>query len=795
MSFFESFRNATSAAALAKTAAALALTGAAALVALSSTHAATAQAPAQAGIRRFVPPPRFTSQPAPRGPRLFQLAQGATCSNPPETVAGNTIKLDLHLAYVNAVLNNPSIPGNPTESLRLRSYSGCLTSPQIDAEPGDSLRITLYNDLPTNDPTCGQTPAPNLAQPAACFNTTNLHTHGLHVDPGNNSDNVLLSISPGTSFKYKIDIPKDHPAGTFWYHAHMHGSTAVHVASADAGVLVIHGHRKYPSPLADIDTILHEKPGISGLPKNFTDTTFVLQQIPYACFTDATYQNLITTQGLFNATNANNTPPPTPAPGQSPIPYPPAAPWSCVRQPKVYPSMTAGVVENFGLQMFSSTIWDTNGRFTSINGQVQPTIEVPAGAIQRWRFVHAGIHDTINLQIVKAASAAAAGTVPRLYADLAGKSRQAQAPIVAADCPTQPTPQNPRPLIPQLEIAVDGLTRTKIHTIDPLGVQPLAIATSPPIYPSNYLQPGYRSDVLVAFPADGWYCLIDQTAPPSERVNPATLAGGGNGPSVAQLLAVVHVVGGKPITKADIKRYITSTIAGANHDLPSSIRTALVKHDDISSWAAMAPYRFGLPKPPPHPEPYAHFQISNSVGFSVNGQSYDPTTVSPVLIRKVGTTDDWEVEVSPQPTVAPSPAGSPGQFPLDLGEPHIFHIHINPFEIVDVKRRYYDSNGKLTAVKSIYDANGNCIPSIVSGDTQHLADQYCGLWHVFRDTLFIENSFEVTLRTQYVRYTGEFVLHCHILDHEDAGMMANVQIVQDPNHPPKPAKPGMVMRH
>jgi hypothetical protein len=31
----------------------------------------------------------------------------------------------------------------------------------------------------------------------------------------------------------------------------------------------------------------------------------------------------------------------------------------------------------------------------------------------------------------------------------------------------------------------------------------------------------------------------------------------------------------------------------------------------------------------------------------------------------------------------------------------------------------------------------------------------------------------------YDRYIGEFVMHCHILDHEDSGMMANVLIVPD----------------
>lgn len=37
--------------------------------------------------------------------------------------------------------------------------------------------------------------------------------------------------------------------------------------------------------------------------------------------------------------------------------------------------------------------------------------------------------------------------------------------------------------------------------------------------------------------------------------------------------------------------------------------------------------------------------------------------------------------------------------------------------------------------------------------------------------------YTIVVRTRYQRYIGEFVLHCHILDHEDQGMMQNVSIV------------------
>ena len=55
----------------------------------------------------------------------------------------------------------------------------------------------------------------------------------------------------------------------------------------------------------------------------------------------------------------------------------------------------------------------------------------------------------------------------------------------------------------------------------------------------------------------------------------------------------------------------------------------------------------------------------------------------------------------------------------------------------------------------------------------------------WKDTLFIKNvasgggpsgEYTVVVRTRYERYIGDFVLHCHILDHEDQGMMQNIRI-------------------
>lgn len=37
----------------------------------------------------------------------------------------------------------------------------------------------------------------------------------------------------------------------------------------------------------------------------------------------------------------------------------------------------------------------------------------------------------------------------------------------------------------------------------------------------------------------------------------------------------------------------------------------------------------------------------------------------------------------------------------------------------------------------------------------------------------------MTWRTRFTDFTGKFVMHCHVLFHEDKGMMAAVQVVPD----------------
>ncbi|TNE58860.1 MAG: copper oxidase [Sphingomonadales bacterium] len=140
-----------------------------------------------------------------------------------------------------------------------RSYNGRFIGPTLRLKPGDVLNMTVRNMLPPNPDVM---PADHN-QPHH-FNTTNIHTHGLHVDPKGISDNVLRRMTPGGEYQVRVEIPADHPPGTFWYHPHVHGSTAIQVASGMAGGLIIEGG------LDDVQEIAAAK-----------EHVMLLQQIPY----------------------------------------------------------------------------------------------------------------------------------------------------------------------------------------------------------------------------------------------------------------------------------------------------------------------------------------------------------------------------------------------------------------------------------------------------------------------------------------------------------------------------------
>jgi L-ascorbate oxidase len=579
----------------------------------------------------------------------------------PQPLDTHEAVLDLRIAYTESKIWDPK--HRRFDTVKLRSYQSPGTNPKVPfvaptivTAPGETVRVRLDNSLPQEDCTPVGINVPH------CFNSTNLHSHGLWVSPTGNSDNVLLTLRPGVKFEYEYNLPADHPAGTFWYHPHLHGSTALQVSSGMAGALIVRGNR-LPSAdrNGDLDTLLRDQGGTAH-----QERLLLFQQVAYAC-RDKQNKNKI-------RVNADGS-------------------WACDSA-----RGEVGEIEGYDQFGFTSTptgsksVWEVSGRYTSINGEVLPNFhELEAGRIERWRLVHAGVRNTINLQL-RAVRAGAAG--------IDGLAGTALDGWVTQNCTG--------PLLPQFEVAADGLTHGQ------------AIEKSEIV-----LQPGYRSDALVVFPQAGQYCVIDGAAPASASIT--------NAAEDRQLLGLVNVAATAVPPIADIRAYLTEQlIASAKSLMPAEVRakvvadlgdrlrlTAFVPHKDIATGDLTGKQEL-------------EFSIKGE-DYMVDGKTYDPNSARDLIL---GNIEEWRLT---------STVGS-----------HPFHIHVNPFQV----DRILDKSGKDVSV------TGD------PGDSQYANTK--GTW---KDTLFVKNGYQVFVRTRYERYIGEYVLHCHILDHEDMGMMQNVRML------------------
>src|SRR5829696_95696 len=156
---------------------------------------------------------------------------GATLVEPPVLRSA-----DGHLDVALEAQFGPAMIGG--RAITTYTYNGHAPGPTLRLHPGETLGVTLTNQLD---------------QP------TNLHTHGLHVSPAGNSDNVFVHVMPGETFSYEYAIPDDGASGLYipglyWYHPHMHGYSSDQVSGGMAGALIVEG-------------ALDELPGIRDVPE------------------------------------------------------------------------------------------------------------------------------------------------------------------------------------------------------------------------------------------------------------------------------------------------------------------------------------------------------------------------------------------------------------------------------------------------------------------------------------------------------------------------------------------------
>jgi len=111
--------------------------------------------------------------------------------------------------------------------------------------------------------------------------------------------------------------------------------------------------------------------------------------------------------------------------------------------------------------------------------------------------------------------------------------------------------------------------------------------------------------------------------------------------------------------------------------------------------------------------------------FQINDQLYDEHVVPADDRVKLDTAEEWTLQVPDH-----DHGGTEG---------HPFHIHVDHFEVISV--------------------GGSQLPP--------------GTIH---DTIWVPKNTSVVIRLKFLGFKGKSVYHCHILPHEDTGMMQNFLI-------------------
>jgi suppressor of ftsI len=106
--------------------------------------------------------------------------------------------------------------------------------------------------------------------------------------------------------------------------------------------------------------------------------------------------------------------------------------------------------------------------------------------------------------------------------------------------------------------------------------------------------------------------------------------------------------------------------------------------------------------------------------FFIDGRSYDPSKIN--FRARLGTVEQWTIVNHTEET-------------------HPFHLHTYPMQLI----------------------SDNGVPAAFDG---------------YQDEIVLPPHGYVVMRVGFSGFTGETVFHCHILAHEDAGMMANILVTR-----------------
>jgi FtsP/CotA-like multicopper oxidase with cupredoxin domain len=165
---------------------------------------------------------------------------------------------------------------------------------------------------------------------------------------------------------------------------------------------------------------------------------------------------------------------------------------------------------------------------------------------------------------------------------------------------------------------------------------------------------------------------------------------------------------------------------------------------------------------------------------TIDGHKFGDTIDQAMLLN---TNEEWKIVNTTADALDTTKRAGPGAIM------HPFHIHINPFQVVEVFNPW-DTHYVFTAAES--KPGTNCYIDPNNDSTWHPCDlTKISPPFVWWDVFGIPGGIKVPktdgtlatipgyfkMRSRFADYPGQYVLHCHILAHEDRGMMQLIEVV------------------
>lgn len=220
-----------------------------------------------------------------------------------------------------------------------------IPGPTIVASPGSTCNIVIENDLSLSSPFARCQTMSNAFQ---CPDTTNLHTHGLHVSP--EEDDPSIAILPGEKHSYTLHIPTDHSPGTFWYHSHYHGASTLQMMGGLLGALLI------------------DPPSDTFLPADVAPL-----------YTPEQYQLLVMSHVNFGGNDTTG---------------------DAEFDMADYPGISYRTGQDRSLPPEPEFVPGGERDFYIVNGAYQPIVDVPGNVVHMLRFVQAGVLRVTEVELV-----------------------------------------------------------------------------------------------------------------------------------------------------------------------------------------------------------------------------------------------------------------------------------------------------------------------------------------------------------------------------------------------------------